>query len=405
MKILLVHNYYEIQGGAEVFVKEVERVLLANGHEVALFHPQDAGTENLEYVNFFPKPVAYKNSSMLSAAKNFRKIIYSKEAKAGIKQVIKKFKPDVVHAFAAYVRLTPSVFDGCREMNVPLVLSCNDYKHICPNYKLYHHGKICEDCKGGKFYNAIKNNCCHSSRSLSFASSLEAYIHSFKNIYIKNVKLFLFSSEFMAKKTEEFWGAESFSWRKLCNPFDTNKYLLEGSVGKYALYFGRVIDEKGINILIDAAKEAPEIPVIIVGDGPDRASLENYVNNLKIDNIQFVGAKWGDELNDLLKNCRFVVVPSLWHENFPYVIFQAFAAGKAVIGSNRGGITELVSHGERGYIYEATSPHALADAMQKLNTSPELEAMGRSAKAYLLKEFSDAKFYSDISKIYKEVIL
>jgi len=405
MKILLVHNNYEVLGGAEVFVKEVERVLVANGHEVALFHTKDKDTSELEYSEYFPEPVNYKNKSIFNSLKNISKIIYSKEAKSGIKKVIELFKPDVVHAFATYVRLTPSVLEGCKEMGVPVLLSCNDYKHICPNYKLYHHGSICEDCKGGKFYKAIQNKCCHGSLTTSLASSLEAYAHNYKDIYKKNVNLFLFASDFMAHKTEEFWGAENFHWRKLHNPFDTKKYLLEGEVGDYALYFGRIIDEKGLNVLLDAAKLKPEQQVKIIGDGPDKKALQEYALEKGIENVEFVGPKWGDELNTLLKNCRFVIVPSLWHENFPYVIFQAFAAGKAVIGSNRGGIPELVDHAERGYIYEARSPESLAAAISDLNSDPSrIERFGANAKEYVVSSFSDEKFYGDIMNIYKEVL-
>ncbi len=106
-----------------------------------------------------------------------------------------------------------------RKNKVPVVISCNDYKHICPNYKLFHHGKLCDDCKEGKFYKCVTNKCSHNSFSYSVASSFESYIHHFLNIYKKNINLFLFASDFMAYKTEDFWGKDSFRWGKLLNPY------------------------------------------------------------------------------------------------------------------------------------------------------------------------------------------
>ena len=106
-----------------------------------------------------------------------------------------------------------------------------------------------------------------------------------------------------------------------------------------------------------------------------------------------------------LKACSFVVVPSVWHENLPYIINQLFAFGKPVVGSNRGGITELIQHGERGLIYEATDPAALVEAVRELWTNPErVEAMGKRAKEFSDRKFNDENLYGTLKEIYTEVL-
>lgn len=304
-----------------------------------------------------------------------------------------------------FTHLSPSLLDVCHEKNVPVVMSCNDYKHICPNYKLYHHGKLCEACKGGKYYNAILNRCCQDSFTFSLASCLESTVHYHMNILKKNIHTFLFAGEFMAKKTEEFWGKNTFRWAKLLNPFDSTQYTLSTDYSDYFLFFGRIVEEKGVDILIKAMKQAPESRLVLVGDGPQFEQIQNLSRDLDLHNIEFVGPKWGDELDHLLKLARFVVVPSIWHENFPYVIVQSFALGKAIIGTDRGGIPELIKDGEYGYIYPANDPIALAERINALWKNPSLAVnMGQKAKIYADNVFNDCTFYKTIMDIYLGVL-
>ncbi len=332
-------------------------------------------------------------------------IIYSRSTKKNFERLLDDFKPDIVHVFAMFTHLSPSLLDACREKNVPVVMSCNDYKHICPNYKLYHHGKLCEACKGGRYYNSVLNKCCQESMAFSLASCLESAAHYSMDIIRKNVHTFLFAGEFMARKTEEFWGKNSFRWAKLLNPFDSTKYATSTEYSDYLLFFGRLIEEKGVDILLKAMKYAPNTRLVLVGDGPQFHSLQKLSKELNLKNVEFAGPKWGDELDQLLKYTRFVVIPSIWHENFPYVIVQSFAMGKAVIGTDRGGIPELIVDGEFGYIYPADEPKALAEKINFLWTNPQLAVdMGMKAKIYADSVFNDKVFYETLMDIYKEAI-
>ncbi|MBU0614328.1 glycosyltransferase family 4 protein [Patescibacteria group bacterium] len=404
MKIVLTHNYFNPIGGAEVFYHEVGRVLEENGHEVAYFSPDD---ENIisPWKKYFPKTADYKNSGIIQGIVHIKDMIYSNKVKENFEKLLDDFKPDLVHVFAIYVRLTPSILDACTEHHIPVIMSCNDYKHICPNYKLFQHGHLCEACKGGKFYNAVLNKCSKDSIKYSVASAMEAYVHNFTDVYRKNIHTFLFASEFMAAKTEEFWGKETFRWDLLKNPFESQKYPLVKEYNDYILYFGRLIDEKGVDILIRAMKLAPDAKLKIVGNGPDGDMLMELVQNLHLENVEFLGPKWGSDLDDILKFARFIVIPSKWHENFPYVILQSFAYGKAVVGTDRGGIPELVKNNQFGLVYPADDFEVLAEKIRYLWDNPDLAvSMGISAKEYMDKNFNDEKFYATILRIYDKVL-
>ncbi len=408
MRVILAHNFNRITGGAEVFFHEVGRVLSQHGHQVAYFYPKDEIVEddgNSQWNSYLPQAAEYKRGSHISRVAGFGNMVYSKAAKNCIQRLIADFKPDIVHAFAIYVRLTPSILDACREAHIPVVMSCNDYKLICSNCKLYHHGHLCDKCKGRRHYNAILGLCNRGSLTFSAAIALEAYIHKMMNIYLKNIHTFLFASEFMARKTEEHLGKGTFRWQLLRNPFESVAHTLHQEYDDYILYFGRLTEEKGVDILIRAMQHCPHVSLKVVGDGPFEQSLKNLAHGLNLLNVEFVGPRWGADLDRILYKARFVVVPSLWHENFPYVMLQSFSAGKAVIGSDRGGIPELLKDKEFGLVYSAEDVAALSCCINGLWGNPaRTVAMGAQAKKWVDLEFNDNKFYNDLLSVYQGVL-
>ena len=345
----------------------------------------------------------YNSGSGFQKLRALPKAIWSTRAQAQAADVITTFQPDLVHAFAVHVHLSPSVLAAAKAADRPTVMTCNDYKHICPNYKLYHHGRLCDDCKGGRFRHAARNRCAKGSLALSMASMAEAYAHDWLQVYDSCVDHFTFSADFMAEVTGEFWADREFSWSKLLNPFDsTAQDAPEGDDG-YGLFFGRLIDEKGVDVLIEAAAKVDGFPIKIVGTGPDTGRLRRRAAELGLDNVAFLGPLWDAALEPVLSRARFVVVPSLWHENLPYVINQSFAAGRPVIGANRGGIPELVADGERGLVYDAPDSDALAAAIRALaNDSALARRMGRAAKTWSDATFRDEVFYDALMTAYRK---
>ncbi|MFQ5503377.1 MAG: glycosyltransferase family 4 protein [Planctomycetota bacterium] len=147
------------------------------------------------------------------------------------------------------------------------------------------------------------------------------------------------------------------------------------SAGKLRIGFvGTVIWHKGVHVLVEAARHLPpeRYELLVFGDPtliPDYgASLEQEARGLP---IRFMGTFEGDAAADIYSRIDVLVVPSLWPENSPLVIHEAFMAGVPVVGSNLGGTPGLVTHERNGLIYEAYSAGELAAALQSLIDDPE----------------------------------
>ena len=174
--------------------------------------------------------------------------------------------------------------------------------------------------------------------------------------------------------------------------------------GDYGLFFGRLIGEKGVDVLLKALAHVKRIPFVIIGNGPDEEHLKQMAQELRLDNVRFVGPKWGVELDGYLSRARFVVVPSLWQETFPYVILQAFAACKPVIGTMRGGIPEMIGE-NRGMLYEATNEKKLSELIMKMYECEMMrKEMGIAGRKYIEENFNDETFYSVLKSNYDRAL-
>lgn len=402
MRVALAHKLYKVTGGAEVFFRETARVLRDNGHETLMIATGDpADIEHGDNVLLLDAP-AYDSDSKVEQLAALPSVIFDRRKERAIKEALIAFKPDILHVFAMNVHLSPAVIFAAEKIGVPIVGTFNDYKHICPNYKLFHHGAICMDCKSGDFINAVKNKCCKSSVSLSVASMIEAYAHKWMNVYDK-FDHFTFSSDFLADITAEFWSGKSISWSKLLNPFDSGRHIPSDRYDNYGLFFGRIIEEKGVDVLIRESLAIGANRIKIVGNGPALSEMRALVEQLEIKNIDFLGPVWGEELDAIIRDARFTVVPSIWHENFPYVINQSFALARPVIGANRGGIPELISHGERGLVFDPKESGALSRAMTSLfNDEREARRLGRNAKIWSDMNFNDSTAINSLMEAYGE---
>ena len=408
MKVLHLSNYYYIRGGDCTYLFSLKRLLERKGHENVVFsmhHPQNLDSE---YSGYFVSYINYadeaRNKTFLSGLKILSRAVYSAEAKKKIQLLIKKEKPDIAHVQSLHHNLTHSVLYPLREHNIPVVWTLHDYALICPNTHFLCRGYICEKCKKRKFYWSVIKKCKKDSLGASAVAMIETIVHRIMRIS-DLVDVFVTPSEFLRNKLIEY-GFDSERIVCINNFIDLDTDLEKTNGGDYYLYVGRLTREKGVKTLIDAAVMAGAGRLRIVGDGELKDELMSYVEEKRGDaDIEFCGPMSHDDVIDLIKNCRFVVLPSEWYENFPYAVIESFACGKAVIGSRIGGIPELVMDNDTGLTFEPGNPDDLSAKIRYLSDNPrESLRMGENARSFVRRKLNAEGHYLKISGIYNSLI-
>ena len=408
MRILSLNNFYYLRGGSERVLLEEMRMLQEAEHEVAIFTRSYPRNQYAPYERFFPAAIQRdKYGFSLTGLRTIKEMIYSTSARQGLRRLLEEFKPDLVHAHNIYGGLSTSVLDALKEKNTPTVMTLHDLKLLCPSYLMLNHGRVCERCKGNKFYHAVLTRCHKDSTIASAVYAAESY---FSHIYRKysSVQQFIAPSMFLLNKHREF-GFEAGRFVHITNPVDLNGIAASRHAGKYLFYFGRISREKGIRSLITAYKRLKtNLPLSIAGDGPDREAVEKMVmQEQQKENIKFTGYLASAPLGKAIDSAKAVILPSECYENAPMAILESFSRGKPVIGARIGGIPEMIDDGVNGYLFE---PGDTADLQKKLELFLALPdnrvlEMGKAARNKIEREYSAGSHYDRLVQVYQKALV
>lgn len=402
MKILLVNKFHYLKGGSEKYYFDLAKLLQEHGHEVAFFSMQDEKNIKTDCKEYFVENSDMNSKNPLKAFD----IIYSKKNKKVMEKALDEFKPDIVHLNNFQRQLSASIIKPIKKRNIPVVFTAHDLQAICPAIVMLDNEKnICEKCLKGKYLNCIKGKCVKNSGLKSILGAIEGKYYRSKKIYSKGIDKIITPSEFYKKKLEED-GISSGKIEALHNFIDLDDYNVKTEDEGYALYYGRIIKEKGILNLIKAFKDIKNAKLYIAGDGPDIEKVKKYIhkNNME-ESVKLLGFLSSDKVKEYVRKARFIVVPSIWYENCPYSVLETLAIGKPIIGSNLGGIPELVKDNETGLIYNYNNVKELEERMNKLFNNKEIALQfGKNAKEIAKKDFSKNEYYNKIINIYEGVI-
>ena len=405
MKILMVNKFFYIKGGSETYYFTLKKLLESKGHEVIDFSMQDEKNFESKYSNFFVNNIDYNaKQSILQKMKEGGKIIYSFEAKEKFEKLVKETNPDIIHLHIFQHQISSSIIDVTTKYKIPIVYTAHDLKALCPNYKMLNKNQICERCKRGKFFNCTKYKCIKDSTIKSFIGTLEAQFCKFKNIYNK-ISYIITPSEFYRNKFIEFgYNPQKIVSIPNCLSEETIDYdILQNQ--NYFLYFGRLSEEKGILTLIKAV-EKNNLPLKIVGTGPLKEEIEKYIKVKNLTNVELLGFKSGRELYTIVGNAKAVVIPSEWYENGPYSAIEALKLGRPLIGSDLGGIPELIEDKKNGFIFRHTDIDDLRRCIDKIEDLDNniILKMQEESKKIFLKKYTDKMHYDKIIKIYTKLL-
>lgn len=405
MKVLLIQTFHYRRGGDCTYTFALADLLREQGHDVSFFgmhHPENLPCDQdrffVEHIDFAELA---RHQSPWNAVRVLSRSIYSYSARRKLSDLLREIRPDVAHLQNIHSHLTPSILHALRDAGIPAVWTLHDFKLICPDSHLRSHGRVCEDCKGNRFYSCVLKRCKKGSFAASLVAALEAGVHSLLDLP-SLVGRFISPSEFLRDKFVEFgWPRErlahvpNFLPRELLSDWGVED-------GGYALFLGRLEPWKGVHTLLAACARLPDLRLILAGDGSARSDLEATIARQQLTGTRLAGHLEGRALRELLARASFVVAPSEGYENCPYSVMEAMAAGKPVLASELGGHPELVTDGETGLLVEPGDPAMLADALGRLASDAQLRRrLGNNGAMVARRRFSPERHYERLFPLYE----
>jgi glycosyltransferase involved in cell wall biosynthesis len=361
LRILMIERYLYPFGGAQTYMLAVADWLKENGHQVEFFGMHDQRNIVGNSAGVYTRNMDFHTKSLARFTYPFT-LLYSPGARRKLKKVIDAFQPDLVHLHGFNFQLTPSVIYEVKARGIPLITTIHDAQIACPCHRLYieHKGEPCLRCVEGKYGNCVRQRCISGSLAKSVLAAAESYLYHALHTY-DQIDRFILPSRFLYNVLLENGIPES-KMLVLHNFSRMNRRetAVKKSSGAYALYFGRLSREKGMETLAYACARLPEIPFLIAGSGPAEACFT------QLPNVTLLGHVGGAELETLIEGAAFSVYPSEWYENCPMSVLESQALGVPVIGARIGGIPELIEDGKTGVLFTSGSKEELTRVIAQL---------------------------------------
>jgi glycosyltransferase involved in cell wall biosynthesis len=380
MKVVVVHNHYQLPGGEdEVFRAETE-LLESRGHEVVRYTVDNHEVNGMGRV-----------ALAITA-------VWNRSAHRKLGELFRRERPDIAHFHNTQPLVSPAAYYAARAAGVGVVQSLHNFRLVCVNGVLFRDGHVCEDCLG-KFvaWPGVLHACYRGSVGASAVTAGMVASHRVLGTWRRVVGAYIALSEFSRGK---FVAGGLPAERIFVKPnFLTSDPGVGAHDGGYALYVGRISPEKGLGVLRRAWELlGDQVPLKIIGGPvPENPSTPP--------SIEWLGHQPKERVFAAMKAASVLVFPSECYENCPMTIIEAYATGLPVIVSGLGSAAGMVRDGGPGRHFRAADPADLAARVRSVLCDPAgLAEMGRQARREFERGYSKEKNYDRMIEIYRTAI-
>lgn len=386
MKILIVHNRYQIPGGEDQVAAQEAELLRAHGHNVITYYRDNSELKDFSLGQKILLP--------------FR-TIYNPRTCREIRKCIRENKIDVVHVHNTLMLVSPAVYYAARKEKVPVVQTIHNFRLLCPGATFYRDNQVCEDCLKKGLSCALKHKCYRGSFSQTLCCVLSMKLHRATGIYKKLTYICL--TEFNKKKLLGLKGLKPEQIFVKPNAVSAPEALVpELDRQDRVLFASRLEDLKGIRVLLEAWRllgaQGPEL--LLCGDGPLEDWCRGFVEDNKLRNVRLLGRLPNDRVRSLMATSRALILPTQCYEGFPLCIAEAYSVGTPVLVSKLGNGGSLVRSGVTGLKFDQQSPQSIAKTVKKFMNTEDVDWQANT-NAFYRENLTPEMNYARLMEVYR----
>jgi len=396
LKILLVHNFYRSSApSGENAVFEAERDLLGSRGHVVL--------------EFTRSSDELARAGVLGTLKGAVATPWNPSSVRAVRGVLERERPEVLHAHNTFPLISPAVFRAARGLPVATVLTLHNYRTVCAAAICVREGKTCTLCLDRRsVLPVLRYGCYRNSRLATAPLAACIALHRHLGTWQRDVDAFIALTQFQRGEMARA-GLPDGRIRVKPHFYPHPPAPAPWPVREArAVFVGRLGEEKGVRILVEAwrlwGEGAPRLELI--GEGPERPLLEAGIREAGLsERVILRGQLPFEQAQNIVAHSRLLILPSVCAEGFPMVIREAYALGVPVAASRLGSMAELVEEGRTGVLFEPGDALSLAQAVRAAWESPgALEALGAGARAAFEARYTAEANYEMLMAIYREAM-
>ncbi len=316
--ILQLHNRYRVPGGEERAVEDLAWLIRTELGEDA--------------------EVLQRDSASLGNARAAAGLLRGGLDPGEVGAAVRRTGARVVHAHNVQPTLGWRALAAAREAGARVVLHLHNYRLVCAVGTCFTHGADCTRCHGRNTAPGVRLNCRGGSRAESLAYG--AGLALWQRRLAEHADAFVVPSTFALRRLEGLGAPLGGRARVIPSVQRTFADRSTAADGSYALYAGRLTEEKGVADAI-AACHLAGVPLVVAGEGPQAAALRAAATPA----VRFTGRVDAEELARLRADAALALVPSRYEEILPLAALEAMAAGLPVVAARSGGLAEIVPAG------------------------------------------------------------
>lgn len=383
MRVLILHNAYQQRGGEDAVVEAEAKLLAQAGHHV---HVEIVSNHGI--------------SSFGDKVRSLATAPYNAGRKRWVRGLIAKTGAEIVHIHNFFPLLSPSIHEAAAAEGVAVVQTLHNFRLICAGAMLLRNGRSCEKCVNGSQFWGVAHRCYRGSLPGSAAVVAMQLRAEYVGTWSRDVHRFIALSE---GGRDRFVSSGLPPSRIVVKPNfvpePVTRAMRPDRNG--ALFVGRISPEKGLEVLLEAMRAVPEVPLIVLGDGPGLA----HCRSIAPPNVQFLGRVAPEQVAEHMSKAQFLVVPSIWEEPFGLTVPEAMSLTLPVIASRIGALAGMITHGHDGMHFAPGDAADLARAIKAMVQHRDtLEGMGKRARQTFEDRFAPGVNLAQLEHIYREAI-